>query len=88
MINIPGFVLDRLLVRFLTGKLTKAAVHRKTCHFTQTHYSDSVFAITPNCCILSGEAANTNFNVVGLTLPGIKPMTFHTRGEHAKNYTT
>ena len=34
------------------------------------------FALTPKCCLLSREAANTNFNVFGLTWPGIEPKTF------------
>ena len=42
-----------------------------------------VFALAPKCCMLSGEAANTNFNVFALTQPGIEPTTFCTRGKHA-----
>ena len=38
--------------------------------------------------MLSGEAAYTNFNVFGLTRPGIEPTTFRIRGEHANHYTT
>ena len=30
-----------------------------------------VFALTPKCCMLSREAANTHFNVFGLTMTGI-----------------
>ena len=37
--------------------------------------------------MLSEEAANTNFNVFGLTQLGIDPMTFHTWNEHANHYT-
>jgi hypothetical protein len=29
--------------------------------------SQSVFALNPSCCVLSGEATNTNFKVFGLT---------------------
>ena len=47
-----------------------------------------VSALTPECCVLSGEGAYTNFNVFGLTRPGIEPTTFRTRGEHANHYTT
>jgi hypothetical protein len=38
--------------------------------------------------VLSGEAANTNFIVFGLTRPGLEPTIYCTRGEHAKHYTT
>jgi hypothetical protein len=38
--------------------------------------------------VLSGEATNTNFIVFGLTQPGLEPMIYHTRGEHANHYTT
>ena len=31
--------------------------------------SQPVFAVTPQCCVLSGEAANTNFIVFGLIWP-------------------
>jgi len=39
-----------------------------------------VFALSlaPKCCVLNGEAANTNFIDFGLTLPGLEPMTYHT----------
>jgi hypothetical protein len=30
----------------------------------------------------------TNFIVFGLTPPGLEPTIYHTRGEHANNYTT
>jgi hypothetical protein len=38
--------------------------------------------------MLSGEATNTNFIVFGLTRPELKPMIYHTQGEHANHYTT
>ena len=69
----------------------KAIVCRKTRHFPKTSYSDPgrpVFALTHKFCVLSGEAANTNFNVFGLTRSLIGPTTFRTRGEHANHYTT
>jgi hypothetical protein len=37
--------------------------------------------------VLSGEATNTNFIVFGLTRPGLEPIIYHTRGEHANYYT-
>ena len=41
-------------------------------------------ALTLKCCVDSGEAANTNFNV----FVEIELTTFCTVGEHADNYTT
>ena len=32
-------------------------------------------ALSPYCCVLSGEATNTNFIVFGLTRQGLKPTT-------------
>jgi hypothetical protein len=37
--------------------------------------------------MLSGDATNINFIVFGLTLMGLKPMIYHTLGEHANHYT-
>ena len=34
--------------------------------------------------MLSGEATNTNFNVFGLTRPGLEPIIYSTRGEHVQ----
>jgi hypothetical protein len=44
-----------------------------------------VFALSPKCWVLSGEATNTNFIVFGLTRSGLEPMIYLTRSEHA-NY--
>jgi hypothetical protein len=38
--------------------------------------------------MLSGEATNTNLTVLGFTRPGVEPMVYHTRDEHANQYTT
>jgi hypothetical protein len=38
--------------------------------------------------VLSGEAANTNFIVLGLSRTGFEPMIYHIQGEHANHYTT
>ena len=46
-----------------------------------------VFGLTRSYCVLSGEAANTNFIVFGLTQPGLEPTIYHTRGMHANRYT-
>jgi hypothetical protein len=35
--------------------------------------SRPVFGFTPEFCVRSGEAANTNFIVYGLTQPGLEP---------------
>jgi hypothetical protein len=50
--------------------------------------SQPVFALSPLCCLLWGEATNTNFIVSGLTRSGIEPMIYHTQGEQANHYTT
>ena len=50
--------------------------------------SQPVFALFPYCCVLSGEATNTNFIVFGLTRPELEPTIFRTRNEHANHYTT
>ena len=50
--------------------------------------SQPVFALSPQCCVLSGEATNTNFIVFGLTQPGLEPTIYRTRGEHANHYAT
>ena len=40
--------------------------------------SQPVFALSPNCCVLRGEATNTNFIVFGLTRPGLEPTIYRT----------
>ena len=50
--------------------------------------SQPVFALSPYCCVLSGEATNTNFIIFGLTRPGLEPTIYRTRGEHANHYAT
>ena len=50
--------------------------------------SQPVFAVTPYCCVLSGEATYTNFLVCGLTQPGLEPTIYRTRGEHVNHYAT
>jgi hypothetical protein len=35
--------------------------------------SQPVFVLSPWCCMLSGEATNTNFIVFSLTRPGLEP---------------
>jgi len=50
--------------------------------------SQPVFSLFPENCLLSGEAANINFIVLGLTLPELEPLLYHIRGEHASHYNT
>ena len=47
-----------------------------------------VFALSPYCCVLSGEETNTNFIVSGLTRTELEPTIYRTRREHANNCTT
>jgi hypothetical protein len=43
----------------------------------------SVFALSSECWVLSGEATNINIKVFGWTWPGLEPTIYRTRGEHA-----
>ena len=51
-------------------------------HSTSSHYSDfeptSFCYFTPSCCVLNGEATNTNFILFGLTQAGIEPAIYRT----------
>ena len=47
-----------------------------------------VFVLSPQCCVLSGEATNTSFIVFGVTGSGVEPTIYRSRGEHADHYTT
>ena len=42
----------------------------------------------PNAACLAREATDTNLIVFGLTLSGLEPTTYRTRGEHANHYAT
>ena len=44
-----------------------------------------VFALSPYCCVLSGETTNTVF---GLTKPGLEPTFYRNRCDHANHYAT
>jgi hypothetical protein len=46
------------------------------------------FALTPECCVLSGEATNTYLIVFGLTRPGLEPTLYCNGSEHANHCTT
>ena len=50
--------------------------------------SKPVFALSPKCWVLSGEATNTNFIVFGLTTSGLEPTFYRTQGGSANHYTT
>ena len=49
--------------------------------------SQPVFALSPSCCVLRGEATNTD-SVFGFTRLGLEPMIYLTWGEHPNHYTT
>jgi hypothetical protein len=42
--------------------------------------SRPVFALSPYCCVLSGEATNTNLIVFGLARPELEPTIYRIRG--------
>ena len=44
------------------------------------------FALTPLCCVLSGEATNTNCIVFGLIRSQLEPNIYRTRSKHAHHY--
>ena len=50
--------------------------------------SQPISALSPQWCVLSGEAAKINYIVFGITPPGLEPTIYRTRGEHAIHYTT
>ena len=50
--------------------------------------SQSVFALSPKYCVLSGEATNINFIVFGLIQPELELTIYRNRGKHANNYIT
>ena len=85
------FALDQhaLLNFYSASSQYETTVRGQTCHFTRTHYPDSEPTnLCPFSLMLSGEALNTNFIVFGLTLSGFESTIYHTRGEHANQYTT
>ena len=40
------------------------------------------------CCVISGEATNTNVIVFGLTRTGLEPTIYRTRDDKANHYAT
>ena len=47
-----------------------------------------VFALSPSCCMLSGDTRNTNFIFFGLTGLGLETRLYHISDEHVNHYTT
>ena len=47
-----------------------------------------IFIVIAHCCVLRGDATNTNFIVFGLTRSGLEPTIYRTRDEQAYHYTT
>ena len=50
--------------------------------------SQQVFALTPQCWVLSADTAYTKLIIFGLTWPEIELMIYRTPGEHANSFTT
>ena len=48
----------------------------------------TVFALNPECFVLSGEATNTVFDVCGLAWSGIERLNFRSDGKEANHNTT
>ena len=48
--------------------------------------SQWVFALTPYCYMLNGEATKTNFIVFYLTKHGLEPTIYQTRAKHANHF--
>jgi hypothetical protein len=72
-----------------SGHLTETTIRGLTCYSTRTYYLDSEpTSLRSKCCVLSGEATQRNSIVFGLTRPGLEPMIYHNKGEHAYHYIT
>jgi hypothetical protein len=50
--------------------------------------SQPVFALSAYCCVLSGEATNSNVIVFGFMRSGIEPTIYRTQNEHIYHYIT
>jgi hypothetical protein len=46
------------------------------------------FALSPLCCVLSGETTHTNVIAFGLTRPRLEPTIYHTRGKRTDHDAT
>jgi hypothetical protein len=74
---------------FLCAKSSslRAINHRIMClmwtFFQWPSTLKNLVGVLTSCCVLSGQATNTNFIVFGLTRSGLEPTIYHTRGEHA-----
>ena len=61
-----------------------SAIHwNKSPRKDMSLHSETLFALSPQYCLLSGEATNTNFIVFSLNLPGFEPTIYRSWGEHA-----
>jgi hypothetical protein len=81
IMNVPseGFILKKL---FGSKQVNKRPLNK----IAKIGYGQPVFDLSPQCCVLIGEATNTNFIVFGLTRPGLEPTIYCTRGEHTNHY--
>ena len=57
-------------------------------HINLSFPSQSVFALSPQCCMHNGETTNTTFIVFDLTWPGFEPTIYHNRGDYINHYNT
>jgi hypothetical protein len=82
--------LTRFVAVFIANPLKQQSAdrHGGTLEHIILIPSQPVFVVSVKCCVISGEATNTNLIVVGLTRSGLEPTIYHNRGEHANNYTT
>ena len=92
MMNEPSFVLDwHHELDFYpasTWKQQSTKKHATLLRHIILSLCLPVFSLTPKFSMPSGEAANTNFNVFGLTWPEMEPTAFSNRGQHANHDTT
>ena len=50
--------------------------------------NQQLFALSPQCYVISDEGTDIRFIVFSLTRSGVEPTIYHTRGEHGNHYTT
>ena len=77
---------------YIASSLKQQSTHRYR-HVTSLRRiilisSQLVFALSPSCCMLSGEATYTNFIDFGLTWSEFQPTIYRICGKHANHYTT
>ena len=74
--------ISNLLAHWYNSPHVEMSLHFDTSWFWANQFSIYLWML------LSGETANTNFIVFGLTLPWLKPTIYFTQGEHAYHFTT